>query len=508
MAFLGVYRAIYDYVPQSEGELTLTEGDLLFVLDNNSDDDWWKAKKKAMSDDEDEPEGLIPNNYIEQAQPLYQAKALYDYTKQTDEEISFPEEARLDVYDTSDDDWTLVGFNGQYGFAPAIYIEKASAGAASSVAPAAPAMPARPQVAEPEPEEAEWNESPPESPVQNPAAALAGIIAQKTGQSQTQARSYQAPVDRGLASPPLPSRPQYTPDESEDEPAPSMPPRPVSSVSREPVSSPMYSPVEREPQGVSTSLPYNRAMAIEDEEAALRSPGGFRLYNISEVVSHMGKNKKMPITLGINLAKGLVSLSPAKARDGPSQEWSADRLSNYSIEGKHVFLDLVRPSKSVDLHAGAKDTAQEIIGILSELAGASKAEGLREVWAASSGTGAGGKKKGTMLYDFMAQGDDEVTVAIGDEVVILDDTKSEEWWMVKRLKNGKEGVVPSSYVEVTGTLPEPSSAYTGINAARSTVEQNRLEEQRLTREAARSSTVRDSDDGSRPERNSSLAKED
>ena len=113
-----------------------------------------------------------------------------------------------------------------------------------------------------------------------------------------------------------------------------------------------------------------------------------------------------------------------------------------------------------------------------------------------------------MLYDFMAQGDDEVTVAIGDEVVILDDTKSEEWCMVKRLKNGKEGVVPSSYVEITGTLPEPSSAYTGLNAARSTVEQNRLEEQRLTREVARSSTIRDSDDGSRPERHSSLAKED
>ncbi|THX85158.1 hypothetical protein D6D05_02985 [Aureobasidium pullulans] len=507
MAFLGVYRAIYDYVPQSEGELTLTEGDLLFVLDNNSDDDWWKAKKKAMSDEEDEPEGLIPNNYIEEAHPLYSARALYDYTKQTDEELSFPEDARLDVYDTSDEDWTLVGLNGEYGFAPAIYIEKASAAAASAAAPAAPAMPARPQIAEPEPEEAEWNESPPESPVQNPAAALAGIIAQKTGQSQTQPRSYEAPMSRGLASPPLPSRPQYTPDESEDEPTPSMPPRPTSSVSREPVRSPMYSPVEREPQGVSASLPYNRAMNIEDKEAALRSPGGFRLYNISEVVSHMGKNKKMPITLGINLAKGLVSLSPAKAKDGPSQEWTADRLSNYSIEGKHVFLDLVRPSKSVDLHAGAKDTAQEIIGILSELAGASKAEGLREVWAASSGTGAGGKKKGTILYDFMAQGDDEVTVAIDDEVVILDDTKSEEWWMVKRLKNGKEGVVPSSYVEITGTLPEPSSAYTGLNAARSTVEQNRLEEQRLTREVARSS-VRDSDDGSRPERHSSLAKDD
>jgi hypothetical protein len=232
------------------------------------------------------------------------------------------------------------------------------------------------------------------------------------------------------------------------------------------------------------------------------------MYNVSEVVSHMGKNKKMPIVLGINLAKGLVSISPAKARDGPLQEWPADRLSNYSIEGKHVFLDLVRPSKSVDLHAGTKDTAQEIVSFLGELAGASRAEGLREVWAASSGTGVGGKKKGIILYDFIAQGDDEVTVAVDDEIVILDDTKSAEWWMIKRLKNGKEGVVPSSYVEITGTLPEPSSAYTGLNAARSTVEQNRLEEQRLAKEAARSSTIRDADDGSRPERHSSLAKDD
>ena len=66
MAFLGVYRAIYDYAPQSEGELTLSEGDLLFVLEKSTDDDWWKAKKKAMNDDDEEPEGLIPSNYIEE----------------------------------------------------------------------------------------------------------------------------------------------------------------------------------------------------------------------------------------------------------------------------------------------------------------------------------------------------------------------------------------------------------------------------------------------------------
>jgi len=66
MSFLGVYRAIYDYAPQSQGEIELTEGDLLFVLEKSDEDDWWKAKKKAMSDEEDEPEGLIPATYVEQ----------------------------------------------------------------------------------------------------------------------------------------------------------------------------------------------------------------------------------------------------------------------------------------------------------------------------------------------------------------------------------------------------------------------------------------------------------
>lgn len=66
MGFLGVYRAIYDYAPQSEGEVPITEGDLLYLLEQSSEDDWWKVKKKASAEDEDEPVGLVPSNYIEQ----------------------------------------------------------------------------------------------------------------------------------------------------------------------------------------------------------------------------------------------------------------------------------------------------------------------------------------------------------------------------------------------------------------------------------------------------------
>lgn len=74
MAFLGVYRAIYDYAPQSEGELEISEGDLLYVLEKSDEDDWWKAKKKASAEDEDEPVGLIPTNYIEEVRRFTAAR--------------------------------------------------------------------------------------------------------------------------------------------------------------------------------------------------------------------------------------------------------------------------------------------------------------------------------------------------------------------------------------------------------------------------------------------------
>jgi hypothetical protein len=66
MGFLGVYRAIYDYAPQGDGELAITAGDILYLLEKSEEDDWWKAKKKASAEDDDEPVGLIPSNYIEE----------------------------------------------------------------------------------------------------------------------------------------------------------------------------------------------------------------------------------------------------------------------------------------------------------------------------------------------------------------------------------------------------------------------------------------------------------
>ncbi|KAK3394051.1 hypothetical protein B0H63DRAFT_33376 [Podospora didyma] len=483
MGFLGVYKAVYDYAPQAEGELQISEGDILYVIEKSQDDDWWRAKKKASAEDDDEPVGLIPNNYIEEVEPEGYARALYEYTRQTDEELSFPEDAQLSVYDTSDPDWILVGHEGDYGFVPANYIELTDGdakqhGEVETPIPTPPPLPVRAELASP-PLPARNVPSEPSSPAApNPAAALAGLMA---GRSVSSSR---APAPIAIPPP----RQQYVSDESEEDPkSPPLPTRPRGesqvSIDQAYGPSPPLPQPERQ-QSLDEYSPRTPQIPQSPPLTAPLTPGGFHMYNISEMVSVMGKKKKMPTTLGINLRTGVILIAPERSQDGPSQEWSADRMTHYSQEGKHIFMELVRPSKSIDFHAGAKDTAGEIIAMLGEMAGAARAgEGLREVIMASSGHT---QKKGVILYDFMAQGEDEVTVAVGDEVIILDDSKSEEWWQVRRIKNGKEGVVPSSYIEVTGTIdiPVPPSS-SGINAGKSTVEQNRLEEARLTKEAVK-----------------------
>lgn len=431
---------------------------------------------------------------VTQAEPSAHARALYDYTRQTDEEISFTEDSSLEVFDTSDPDWILVGHDGEYGFAPANYIE-VSDEAPAAATPAPPSLPRRPPQPEVE-EEPEPSPPSPQSPAQSgPAAALAGILS---------GRKTSTPAAR--APPPT----QFTPEASDEDegPTPSLPARPMS-VARSP--EPVESPPMRSPSssgGPVASPPYNRASFNRGmDQESFHAPGGFHMYNINEMVEVMGKRKKMPTTLGINTATGVILIAPEKARDGPELRWNADQMTHYSIEGKHIFLELVKPSKSIDFHAGAKDTAQEIVGALGELAGAVRAGGLREILLAGAG---GSQKKGQILYDFMAQGDDEVTVAVGDEVIILDDSKSEEWWQVRRIRNGKEGVVPSSYVEITGTIN--TSSHSGVDAGKSRKEQNRLEEERLAKESLKAARREEESRGSEvgpgmrlPERGSSLA---
>lgn len=66
MVFVSICTALYNYVPQGDNELELQQGDLIYILEKSTEDDWWKAKKRARAGEDEEPQGLIPNNYVEE----------------------------------------------------------------------------------------------------------------------------------------------------------------------------------------------------------------------------------------------------------------------------------------------------------------------------------------------------------------------------------------------------------------------------------------------------------
>jgi hypothetical protein len=533
MSYIGIYRALYDHDPQAgvdtngEAELAIKTGDLLYIVEKDADANWWKARKKAADEEEDEPEGLVPKTYIQEAEPIGKARALYEYTRQTEEELSFSDGAILDVFDASEQDWTLVGLNGDFGFVPANYIDFQPGGAVDDALtqeqPQPPSLPARPSTDDfetPEPHRPMHEVVVGDGPIA--AATLVGIMqSQISHQDVAQAPATQVDQHATDRISRVPSRaPHVVPEissrgssdrfRSEQTSHPSVDNN--YDVVPEEATRKMNSEIDTKKEleriraevnaedrkrealgdgrtdrnvGKQVYRDSHRDSTIQASPAAdhMRVPGGFHLYNINEMVSLLGKKKKMPSTLGINIATRMILIAPEHASDGAPQEWSAEKMTHHSREGKHVFLELVRPSRSIDFHAGAKDTAEEIVSALGELAGIIRADGLRDAILAANAK----HQKGVVLYDFVAQSDDEVTVGVGDEVLVLDDSRSEEWWSVRRIKNGKEGVVPSSYIEVTGPL-HPSSPTIPPTSVKSTVEQNRIEEKRLANEAIKASS--------------------
>ena len=401
-----------------------------------------------------------------QAPVLHKAKTQFEYARQTDEELSFGEDTILEVYDVSDPDWYLVGLDGEYGFAPANYTEKLDDQTSS------------PSVAQSTPVLASQRAS---DETQTPAAALAGALKSGVRPPKSTTRAVPGPISPQRALPELP-------DSEEAAPQRVTPKQRQASDSTSSIRALRSEPRERQDDTISPPSQPDRAPVAQE----MPTPGRFHLYNVNEMLSAMGKQKKMPTILGINLGTGSIMISAAKT-NATQQHWTGEKLAHYSIEGKHVFLELVKPSRSIDFHAGAKDTAREIVSALGELAGAVRAEGLREVLAIGQAKGSS-TKRGVILYDFTATDTDEVDVAAGDEVIILDDTKSEEWWQVRRLKCGKEGVVPSSFVERKSTPSIAASTLSPLESSKSRIERNRLDEERLTREVTK--TRKSKGDGS------------
>ncbi|EPY52742.1 cytoskeletal protein binding protein Sla1 family [Schizosaccharomyces cryophilus OY26] len=238
-----------------------------------------------------------------------------------------------------------------------------------------------------------------------------------------------------------------------------------------------------------------------DDNVSFDDPA-FRKWEVREVV---GKKKKRVGILAINNKS--VVLTFTKSMES-AEVFSVTDLINYSAERKHVFIEYKREDgiSSLHLHANSNGNADSIIRALGDVAGSARAAGLREIAEASgkpmpnlpsdsalyklneasetSGTRGGrtgfyeastvynsGRspadegssaapsttdKMGTVVYGFEAEAPDELTVSANDRVVIVNDTASSDWWKCRL--NGKEGVVPASFIKPDSTSHERSAS--------------------------------------------------
>ena len=365
-----------------------------------------------------------------------------------------------------DPDWTLVGWSGEYGFAPANYIEIDQDSAeleqeetSSTLAPAtlptppgirslpsltlpprshspASPLPPSPGLTPPDLEKPlptpriEDGEGPPPPTPPRPVSMVGPPANNRLSMlpHQTQHRG-QSPTSNSSRSPRMqqtsPHHARFTDDhfDSDSDSGPSLP------VKRPP----------HERRSIRRSVHGDERLHPVEPGSPTHIPPGFRAFPVQELI---GKKKHAAL---LAVGPDRIILIPDKSTL-PRQEWSIENMLNYSVEGKHVFIDCNYPTKAMDLHAGSKEGAAEIFSALGEINGAARAAGLREVLSAAESKYPRSDTIGTILWDFVAGGQDEVSVAAGDEVTILDD-KDADWWLVKRTVNGAEGVVPSSYIE-------------------------------------------------------------
>ncbi|KAK6461733.1 SH3 domain protein [Scheffersomyces coipomensis] len=449
--YIGVYKALYEYPAQAEEELTLQPDDILYLLEKSDIDEWWKVKKRVLpvgEEEVDEPVGLVPSNYIEQAPVLKTASALFDYDKQTEEELSFKEGEKFNVYDLNDPDWLLVSDSAQtsFGFVPSNYIQldSSSAAAAPSTFPPVNLAPPQSQVQPlpissfaPPPLHRDRSESAAPEPVQEEPL-------QTNNRDQYNDNSY-----------------GHHQEEDDEAPPPPMPSRPRGESTNSVVD--LNKPHPELPTNLAgPSPPTTGSENVEDLHQEHTFDGEFFTWYIDEVDGR----KKKPVIFSIG--QGLVIIRPnnkdangsakklrLRSSSGVStidNQWRIKDVIDFNQEKKHIFLDLKSPTASVELHCGTRDVAEAISSILGDLKGAEHATGLKEIAKASQAkTSDKNRKIGRLIYDFTAQGHDELSGKEGDEVYVVDESKSADWWYCEIIETGKQGVIPSSYVEVIGT---------------------------------------------------------
>jgi hypothetical protein len=234
--------------------------------------------------------------------------------------------------------------------------------------------------------------------------------------------------------------------------------------------------------------------------------GGVKQYNITELVSvSQPSSKTLQLefsSLGAPLlfhCGGSSTTSAIIAKLETSKEAAGEVLELTKVESRGVT------SEEDDYGAEAEHEPEQ-----DDYAPVA-AEPKTVRWAADTpSTPRAGGDTATVLYDFDAQGDDELTVHENETVTVVD-KENDEWWSVRNAA-GKEGVVPAQYVQLNdGAAPasvaeeddheeearrleEEQAAAAALEAERQRAAAHKAEERRAIERAARERQKQEEED--------------
>ncbi|KAH8923006.1 hypothetical protein BT69DRAFT_1319808 [Atractiella rhizophila] len=112
-------RALYAFDGQREEELTFAANVIIFAHPaKDPDSDWWYGSTFDKS-----KSGQFPKTYVERAESIGKATALYAYPANSEDEVTLEENEVVLVLDNNDADWWRVEKDGITGLVPATYLE-------------------------------------------------------------------------------------------------------------------------------------------------------------------------------------------------------------------------------------------------------------------------------------------------------------------------------------------------------------------------------------------------
>lgn len=106
-------RALYSYAAQREDELSFREGDVVTVIAKNTDG-WWDGEANGAR-------GVFPGNYVQELSARPKVKALWAYSAQRADELSFAEGDIIEVLEEKGN-WHRGECGGRSGLFPANYV--------------------------------------------------------------------------------------------------------------------------------------------------------------------------------------------------------------------------------------------------------------------------------------------------------------------------------------------------------------------------------------------------